>query len=245
MTKVIEINELNIFQRMSAITSDLKVIAKKLNVSTGKDKQGIDKSYKAVGEKDVLDAVKPLEQKYRVFSYPHDREIVDSKIIVTTNSYGDKQQQFIRIMVVFRFVNIDKPEEYIDVKSYGDGVDSQDKAPGKAMTYADKYALLKAYKAVTGIDTDYAPSEELKAMVDMPIITAEQIKIIREAYKGNEDKLINFLEKNNLDVINDMTYEKANGLIQTIKARQSKKDIVQQQDSLELGQEVSLKDLSE
>jgi hypothetical protein len=38
--------------------------------------------------------------------------------------------------------------------SYGDGIDTGDKAPGKAMTYSDKYSLLKAYKVATGDDPD-------------------------------------------------------------------------------------------
>ena len=41
-------------------------------------------------------------------------------------------------------------------------MDTQDKATGKAMTYADKYALMKAYKITTGDDPDQAPSENFK-----------------------------------------------------------------------------------
>lgn len=67
-----------------------------------------------------------------------------------------------RIQTVYRFINIDKPEEFIDVTTYGDGVDAMDKAPGKAMTYADKYALMKAYKISTGDDPDKEASEEQK-----------------------------------------------------------------------------------
>ena len=37
-----------------------------------------------------------------------------------------------------------------------------DKAPGKAMTYADKYALMKAYKMVTGDDPDQNASDDLE-----------------------------------------------------------------------------------
>lgn len=62
---------------------------------------------------------------------------------------------------IYRFVNIDKPEEYIDIDTYGDGVDSGDKAPGKAMTYSDKYALMKAYKIITGDDPDQISSDDL------------------------------------------------------------------------------------
>ena len=65
-----------------------------------------------------------------------------------------------RSETVYRFVNIEKPEEFIDITTYGDGVDTQDKAPGKAMTYGDKYALMKAYKIITGDDPDQTGSPD-------------------------------------------------------------------------------------
>jgi ERF superfamily. len=65
-----------------------------------------------------------------------------------------------RLEITYRFVNIDKPEEYIDIKTYGDGLDTGDKAPGKAMTYGDKYALMKGYKISTGDDPDKEASVE-------------------------------------------------------------------------------------
>ena len=145
----------NIFQRMSAITSEISTVAKNLSVDAGKS------SYKAVGEADVLAAVKPIEAKHGVYSYPVSRTIIDSGELVSTTKYGDRKQLFMRVETVYRFVNIDKPEEHIDITTYGDGVDTQDKAPGKAMTYGDKYALLKAYKIQTGDDPDQKASEEL------------------------------------------------------------------------------------
>lgn len=222
------IKSMNIYQRLSAITSDMKTVGKNLEVDMGSGK-----TYKAVSERDVNDAIKPLEEKYGVYSYPFDREIIESKVIVTNGKYGEKQQQFLRLMVIFRFVNIDKPDEFIDVKSYGDGVDSQDKAPGKAMTYADKYALLKAYKVATGEDTDQTPSEELKSLTMVAMISDEQVVTIRKAYKGNEDKLGTFLEKNGLDVISDMTYEGAANLIRTINSRKNQEPIIKQEEPKE------------
>ena len=65
-----------------------------------------------------------------------------------------------RIETTYEFVNLDKPEEKITMVSYGDGIDSGDKAPGKAMTYSDKYSLLKAYKVATGDDPDKDASPE-------------------------------------------------------------------------------------
>lgn len=170
---------LNIYQRMSAITNEINRVAKNLNVDQGKS------SYKAVGEADVLAAVKPAEEKYGVYSYPVDREIIESTVLTTTSYQGqERKQQFMRLRVVYRFVNMDKPEEYIEIATYGDGVDTQDKAPGKAMTYADKYALLKAYKIITGDDPDQKASEELKDK-GTPMATEEQIDYLKRL--GNDD----------------------------------------------------------
>lgn len=150
----------NIYQRMSLITTELTAVAKNLTVSVGSSK------YKAVGEADVLAAVKPLESKYGVYSYPFSREIVENDVITATKEYNGQKSEsakfFMRLKTVYRFVNIEKPDEYIDITTYGDGIDSGDKAPGKAMTYADKYALLKAYKIITGEDPDQYASEGLK-----------------------------------------------------------------------------------
>lgn len=145
----------NIFQKMLEITSEIQTVAKNLNVGFGKS------TYKAVSEADVLAAVKPIEIAHGVYSYPFSREIIGEGEI--TNSYNgqEKRQVFMRLKVVYRFVNVDDPAEYIEIVSYGDGVDSQDKAPGKAMTYADKYALLKAYKIQTGEDPDQEASGTL------------------------------------------------------------------------------------
>ena len=54
-------------------------------------------------------------------------------------------------------------KEMQKVTTYGDGIDSGDKSVGKAMTYADKYALLKAYKIVTGDDPDQEASKDLNS----------------------------------------------------------------------------------
>lgn len=144
----------NIFQRMLAISNEIATVPKNLQVSAGKG------SYRAVGEADILRAVKELETKWGVYSYPSTREIVEAGQLTKSSNGYETKQFYLRLHVVYRFVNVDDPEEFIEVDSYGDGVDSGDKAPGKAMTYADKYALMKAYKIVTGDDPDQSASEE-------------------------------------------------------------------------------------
>ena len=152
-----KIEEMNIFEKMSAITNELGVVAKNLNVDMGGGRK-----YKAVQEKDILDAIKPLEEKYRVYSYPCHRTIVESEILTKEYQGKTTNSLFMRVETTYRFVNIDKTDEAIEVTTYGDGIDSGDKSPGKAMTYADKYALMKAYKIATGDDPDAEGSTEGK-----------------------------------------------------------------------------------
>ena len=196
---------MNIYQKMSAITQEISTVAKNLQVGEGKNQ------YKAVGEADVLAAVKPIEAKHGVYSYPFDREIVESGEMVSTTKYGDRKSLYLRVRTIYRFVNVDEPSEFIDITTYGDGVDSQDKAPGKAMTYGDKYALLKAYKIQTGDDPDQTASETLKdRTVDRTgepayPTKAEMLGVIAKAYPEGKvrDKLLLAMRATTLDDMSD------------------------------------------
>ena len=151
---------LNIYQRMAAITAELQTVAKNLNVETGKGK-----GYKAVSERDVIDAVKPLEAKHGVYSYPASRRVLESAALESESEWNGKVTKkttfFERIETVYRFVNTDDPTDFIETTTFAEGIDSQDKGSGKAMTYADKYALMKAYKISTGDDPDQTASEDV------------------------------------------------------------------------------------
>jgi hypothetical protein len=48
------------------------------------------------------------------------------------------------------FVNIDKPDDFMTVTINSHAADNGDKAPGKACSYAVKYALLKTFSLETG-----------------------------------------------------------------------------------------------
>lgn len=51
-------------------------------------------------------------------------------------------------------VNIDDPSDRFSLDYFGIGIDDQDKGPGKAMSYAFKYACLKALALRTGDDVE-------------------------------------------------------------------------------------------
>lgn len=150
---------MNIYQKMANITAELQTVAKNLVVQQTKTS-----SYKAVSERDILDAVKPLEAKHGVYSYPVSRKVLESNLLESESEYNGKVNKkttfMTRIETVYRFVNVDKPDDFIETITFAEGIDTQDKGSGKAMTYADKYALMKAYKISTGEDPDQNASEE-------------------------------------------------------------------------------------
>ncbi len=214
-------SELNIYQRLLKITEELKTVEKNLNVPVSAKS-----SYKAVSERDVLDAVKPLEAKYGVYSYAYDRKIIENGELVSnkkdfqTGEIKEQKQLYMRLEVTYRFVNVDNPQEYIEIKTYGDGIDTGDKATGKAMTYADKYALLKAYKISTGEDPDQEPSDELKK-INTEKATPKQISMLLDNYKGED--LTKLLRGNNIEKIEDMPKAKATELIGKILEMKKRK----------------------
>lgn len=212
-------SELNIYQRMLKITEEIQTVAKTLNVQVTQKS-----SYKAVSEKDILDAVKPIEIKYGVYSFPVHREVIETAVIESESQYGPKKQLFMRLEILYRFVNIDKPEEYIDITSYGDGIDTGDKAPGKAMTYGDKYALMKAYKISTGDDPDQEASEPLKGKSETQqkskkaaVATEKQVSMIKTLY--SEADINKMLANLNVGALEQITVEQASKMIAARKGK--------------------------
>lgn len=213
----------NLFKKMLYIENELETVKKELDVKLPNG------SYKAVGEVDVIRAVKPLEFKYGVKSMPISRNVEESK---ETQTKSGTINQFMRLKTVYRFINVDDPKDFIDIDTYGDGVDSGDKAPGKAMTYADKYALLKAYKIATGDDPDKDPSEEqskvtkqeeVKKTKEVKLASTEQVEEIKTLLDNNPKFIEYTLEQYKVSGLMKLTNEQANEVITKIKEKKNKK----------------------
>ena len=148
------------------------------------------------------------------------REIVDRAILETEKEYNGNvtkgNQIFLRIETTYKFVNIENPEESIEITTYGDGIDTQDKAPGKAMTYADKYALLKAYKIITGDDPDQEHSPDTAKYTNNTMkATPKQIELLQKVYTG--DNLTKLLAANGISKLEDISMTKASEIIGKLK----------------------------
>ena len=123
----------NVHQRLAAVMREVTYIRKE-------SKQGM--KYTIVSHDSVTAKVRPALLKCGIVYYP----------IRCDHTHNGNRAE---CSMTVRFANIDKPEDCIDVQTFGYGVDPQDKGPGKAMSYAVKYALLKALGLETGDDADH------------------------------------------------------------------------------------------
>lgn len=216
--EIIDYSKLNIYQKMSIATMEIQKVKKSLKVG-----EGTKSEYKATKEADILNAVKPIENKLGIYSYPTDRKIISQDRITFNTKYGDVENFVIRLEITYRFVNVDKPEEFIEIKSYGDGIDSQDKAPGKALTYADKYALLKAYKVETGDEENQKPQAVKKISKETDKDKQNENKELIIQYKDllfktdtSEEKIIEYFKVKNFI---DMTQTQLKEAIEILKKK--------------------------
>lgn len=145
----------NIYQRIHAVMQDVKKLKKDLKVSYPGT------NYKAVSEEAVTTAVRESMIKHGLVMYP---EKIETVLHFVTTQKG-ASQYLDEMNVTYKIVNIDDPKEFILVPSRAHGIDTQDKAPGKAMTYAAKYALLRVFMIPTGDDPDNTSSKETTAKV--------------------------------------------------------------------------------
>jgi len=130
---------LNVEQRLLAVMGELSYVQR--DRVAPKEIGG----FSFVSHDAVTSAVRPLLVKYGVLCLPTIAEGGHSR---------DGNQT--TLLVDVTFINVDRPDDQRIVRSVGYGIDKQDKGPGKAMSYAVKYALLKAFSLETGDDVEAA-----------------------------------------------------------------------------------------
>lgn len=122
----------NIHQRLAEAMQKVKYVQKE-------KKQGM--QYSIVSHDRVTALVRPALLEAGIVYYPVSMQHVQN---------GNRTE----VSLSVRFVNIDNPEDCFEVPALGFGIDQQDKGPGKGISYAVKYALLKALGLETGDDPD-------------------------------------------------------------------------------------------
>ena len=155
---------MNIFQKINEVMKAIEYLTKDDKVEFGNTK------YKAISEEKVTTAVRKELVKQGIVIIPIMQESTVTELIRTDKSVNQRADVHTR----YRIQNIDDVNDFIEVESNGSGVDTQDKAVGKAMTYAYKYMLLRTFAIPTGEDPDKISSAEIDYKIQSEI-NAEKV----------------------------------------------------------------------
>jgi len=149
-----------LLQKIQKVSTECKSIEKDMVVGKGSY------SYRAVSDYAVTLKVKEAEEKNGIVSIPISQELIKTEIIKGVKPDGKEMITYADVVkLTLRIYDIET-EKFIDVESFGRGLDSGDKGFGKAATYARKYALLNAYKIATGEDPDANVSEKTETKTE-------------------------------------------------------------------------------
>jgi hypothetical protein len=128
-----EIKKLNIHQRLQIVREKIDYVQK--------DQKKVGGQYTSVKHDAVVAAVRPAMVEARIGT---------SFRVVDSGQDGNRTWAKCEI----DFINIDEPADFFTCSAFGYGIDSQDKGPGKAMSYSKKYLLLNTFLLETGDDPD-------------------------------------------------------------------------------------------
>lgn len=191
----------NIHQRIADAMQEVTYIQKER-------KQGM--RYTIVSHDAVTAKVRPALLKSGVVYYP---------IRCETGQSGNRTEARMTI----RFVNIDEPTDLIDVETFGYGIDDQDKGPGKAMSYAVKYALLKTLGLETGDDPDLDQDVRYMSPASNAKISAAQVSQLQEMIESAEADLRAFCQYAKVASLADITESNFASAKAALEAKMKKK----------------------
>lgn len=164
----------NIYQRINAVMSEVQYVQKDGHVSGG------GANYKAVTHDQVVSVARESLVKHGVMIYPNQlkgefllmRDMNATPNPVKMGLYSGTYE--------INFVGIEEGDK-ITVTVEAHANDNGDKAPGKALTYATKSAILKVLCLETGendesraemADTDFITTEQVNALI--PLLCDDQ-----------------------------------------------------------------------
>ena len=145
-----------LYQRLLAVKSQVEYLQK--------EAQGF--GFKYTPSSQVIGSVRQAMNEQGVLLVPR---VVKVEVADHLTDKG-KTWKFTAMTMTFTWVNVDFPEETIECPWYAQGLDDAEKGVGKALTYAEKYFLLKFFNIPTDKDDPDAwmPKSEGKPKAPTP-----------------------------------------------------------------------------
>jgi hypothetical protein len=203
--------ELNIYQRVNEVKKVARYAQKDAKV------QG----YKAVTHDQVTAVLRaPMVENGIVVT----QSVLESSFADTGDltAKGTKWMMYTAKYLI-KFVNIDKPDDFIEVNTEAQALDTGDKASGKAMSYAIKYAMLKVFGLETG-ENEEGRQDNIQAKRDAKkdndtLIDASVAKVINDLVEKTESNMEKMLGVYGVASIEEMTISTGRHVIGTLRSK--------------------------
>ena len=151
--------QLNVYQRLAEVRKKVSYLKKEQSGS----------QFNYVGSSDVLGALHSKINEMGLLLQP----------AITGHKVKEQKQRityFTELEMTMRWINIDNPEDFLESKWYAQGVDiAGEKGVGKALTYAEKYFLLKFFNIATDKDDPDSFQKKLDAKEPINLVNGKQI----------------------------------------------------------------------
>lgn len=135
---------LNLWQRMNNVMMEVGKVSRDKFVQLNSSGAG----YKAVTHDNVTSTIRPALVKNGVFVSVDQTDCKVETIEITKRGFKGAPDYTVNeymatVYIEVTFFNVENPDEQIKSKGFAYAMDSSDKAPGKALSYAVKNVLLK------------------------------------------------------------------------------------------------------
>ena len=128
-----------------------------------------------------------------------------------------------QVIMAYTFTDVDTGDE-ITTKVAGQGLDSGDKAPYKAMTGALKYALLQSFLLATGDDPEEDRTNHTSGNGPERVITPEetrQLRLLVDETETELDRVLSYYKINSLEEMRESSYRRALELLNRKRTKQT------------------------
>lgn len=141
-----------VYKAINAVQDDLA----KIGIS--KDKKNAQQGYSFRGIDDVYDALAPLLAKHKLCIIPY----AQSRTVVERASKNGGVLFYVTVECEFHFISAEDGSCHI-AKTYGEAMDSADKATNKAMSAAYKYAAFQTFCIPVDVEDADAETPQVSA----------------------------------------------------------------------------------
>lgn len=190
----------NIYKRINAAMKEINYVKKDANV---------DNKYLAVSHDQVVSIVRESMVKHGIVCFP---EQVKGEMLIMRDASKDIKMHLYSGEYKIHFVGVDEGDSVVCVVQ-AHANDNGDKAPGKALTYAVKSAMLKVFNLETGIN-DESREEQREALLKG--ITEEHKKELRDLMNETsteEELFVKYLNVESIDSMFDSGFANAKNLL--------------------------------